>query len=79
MDPTLEEMRKFLSETVADSDTFDREEAIYWFASLYHSGQASNLYAALCKSEYTPGPLTEAPALGENDCFDVLTLKYIGT
>jgi hypothetical protein len=40
-----------------DEAKFDMEEAIYWFATDYHGGQASNLYAALCLSAYNPGPL----------------------
>lgn len=57
-DPTIEEMRAFLEATpfAAEADTFDREEAIYWFASDWHSGQWSNLYSALCQSDYHPGP-----------------------
>lgn len=39
----------------SEFDEFDREEAIYWFASDWHSGQWSNLYAVLCASEFKPG------------------------
>jgi hypothetical protein len=52
-DPTIEEMRGFL----ADADDFEKEAAIYWFASDWHSGQWSNLYMAVCASEYRPGML----------------------
>jgi hypothetical protein len=52
-DPTIEELRSFL----ASADEFEREAAIYWFASDWHSGQWSNLYMAVCASEYRPGAL----------------------
>ena len=76
LDPSIEDMREFLIEHASYSDEFDREEAMYWFASLYHGGQSSNLYSALCQSEYSPGPLAKEPELGESDSFDLLVLKY---
>lgn len=39
-----------------DAD-FDREVAIYYFASGWHGGQWSNLYSVLCMSKYKPSPL----------------------
>ncbi len=33
------------------------EEAIYYFASHYHSGQCSNLYSVLSTSDFTPSIL----------------------
>ena len=60
MDPTIEEMRKFLDKF----DEFDREAAIFWFADRYHSGQSSNLYAALSASDYTPGRSEYGPEEG---------------
>lgn len=49
-DPTRQEMVDFLRNTnftwAYDADKFDIEEAIYWFAHDYHSGQWSNLYSA---------------------------------
>jgi hypothetical protein len=65
-DPTIEEMRSFL----CDAEEFDREQAIYWFASDYHGGQWSNLYAALCESQYQPSPIERCPD-GE-DCYQAL-------
>lgn len=58
-DPTYEEMKKFLKTKLKvyapDATEDDIEVAIYWYSSDYHSGQNSNLYSALSKSEYTPG------------------------
>lgn len=58
-DPTREEMLTFLERTFGtpghEFDLFDYESAIYWFANDHHSGQWSNLYAALCASPYNPG------------------------
>lgn len=61
-DPTREEMLTFLAAHQAEE--FDVEEAIYWFANDYHSGQWTNLYQALCASPYTPGPITNTPSEG---------------
>lgn len=41
-------------------DDFDREEAIYWFASDWHGGQDSNLYSVLSTSMFKPGPMSGA-------------------
>lgn len=68
-DPTIQQMRKHLDRAFSglldphekDANEFDREESIYWFANDYHGGQSSNLYAALCASEYSPGPTTTGP------------------
>ena len=68
-DPTIEQMRKHLDLAFSglldphetDANVFDREESIYWFAADYHGGQCSNLYEALCASEYRPGPTTNGP------------------
>lgn len=45
-----------------DALAFDIEAAIYYFASDWHSGQASNLYAALSASPYRPGLLARSIA-----------------
>ncbi len=62
-DPTRQEMLDHLATLpfAAETDEFDREEAIYWFAADYHGGQWSNLYSALSTSPYSPGPLTNGP------------------
>jgi hypothetical protein len=69
-DPTIEEMRSFLSASPlarwTEVDEFDIEEAIYWFACFWHGGQWSNLYAALSTSPFSPGPLANGPAKGGN-------------
>lgn len=59
-DPTHAEMYSFLETQACGGEDirFDIEEAIYWFASDWHGGQWSNLYAALCNSEYTPSQLS---------------------
>ena len=56
-DPTKREMLKVLKAFpyYDECDKFDVEAAIYWFASDYHGGQASNLYSALSTSHYRPG------------------------
>lgn len=38
-----------------ESNEFDMEAAIYWFASDYHEGQDSELYSVLSTSKYKPG------------------------
>ncbi len=40
-----------------EADDFDKEEAIYCFASDWHGGQSSNLYSVLCNSPFKPGPV----------------------
>lgn len=55
-DPTLQEMRAFLSSYTGTSEfEFDVEAAIYWYSVHYHGGQGSNLYLAICTSPYRPG------------------------
>ena len=65
-DPTAEEMREYLVSQYGDyeENKFDIEAAIYWFASLHHSGQNSDLYSALSNSDYNPGPSESAPVPG---------------
>ena len=61
MDPTRFELLKTGAEYLAGwglektSRVWAIEEAIYRFASHYHSGQASNLYSALSCSPFRPG------------------------
>jgi hypothetical protein len=78
IDPTRDEMLAHLRATCPYADEFDTECAIYWFASDYHGGQSSNLYAALCGSEYHPGMLeNECPPDGAADCYAEL-LAFAG-
>jgi hypothetical protein len=62
-DPTRDEMLAFIASLpfASERDEFDTEEAIYWYASDYHGGQSSNLYAAICESPYSPGPCSNGP------------------
>ena len=65
MDPTIDEMRTYLDKFGAcPFNEFDREAAIFWFADRYHSGQSSNLYAALSASDYKPGRSEYGPEEG---------------
>ena len=57
-DPTYDEMKSFVIGTGAPINASDYiEEGIYWFASRYHNGQGSNLYAAMCQCDFQPGPI----------------------
>ena len=49
------------------AERFAFHGAVYWLASEYHSGQASDLYAALSRCEYRPGPLETAASFAEAD------------
>ena len=73
LDPTLSEMQAFLLSNpyAAEADSLDVAQAIYWFANDWHSGQWSNLYAALCGVGYTPGACENGC-----DCFDVAAELY---
>ena len=63
-DPTRKEMQAVLR-AVGIYDCWAGEEAIYWFATDYHSGRGSNLYNVLCMSPYEPGPITRGPETPE--------------
>ena len=58
-DPTREEMLAHLDSQGFNQKSgymdFDREAAMYWFASDWHGGQWTNLYSVLSTSEYSPG------------------------
>ena len=75
-DPTYREMYDYLAGNCGGEEDirFDIEEAIYWFASDYHGGQWSNLYEALCQSEYAPGPLASKPE--HPLIYDMLVQEY---
>ena len=82
-DPTIREMRRYLHQFkgMADGELsywqFAREEAIYWFASHYYGGMWSNLYSALSRSPYRPGPLTRGPSDGlSQELYDMLVDQY---
>ena len=77
-DPTHAEMYAFLeTQTCGDEDLrFDFEEAIYWFANDYHSGQWSNLYSALSTSIFSPGRCANAPS--DYFLYDSLAVEFMG-
>jgi hypothetical protein len=79
-DPTIEAMRAFLTDQFGEADEFDREQAIYWFASDYHGGQWSNLYSALCTSEYKPGTIERGvePETMADLCYQALVGEFSG-
>lgn len=79
-DPTREELEAALDglQDKFELDRFDVEEAIYWFAADYHSGQGSNLYSVLSSSPFRPGPLARGPvkaSMGEF-LYDNLVAKF---
>lgn len=55
-DPTREEIDAVINAMpfASEFSDFDKEEAIHCFATGWHGGQWSNLYAILSESEYTP-------------------------
>lgn len=63
-DPTKEEMVNYLGQQFQgmgdESNEFDIEAAIYWFANGYHGGQNSNLYSVLSTSQYKPSPISSS-------------------
>lgn len=65
-DPTRDEMLAYLASLpfAGEADDFDKEEAIYWFAADYHSGQTSNLYSALSTTELVPAAARSGPEKG---------------
>ena len=76
-DPTREELieaaERFAAELTDEPNPFDIEGAAYWIAANYHDGQWSNLYAALSRSPFMPGPLCDGPDDGdERDIYDAL-------
>jgi hypothetical protein len=76
LDPTRADLLAFLRRALPDSDEFDREEAVYWFAAGWHGGQWTNLYEALCASPYSPGPLANGPR--DETCLDALVAEFAG-
>lgn len=75
-DPSWTELEDFAAEVAhgcgwefedEHAERFAFHGAVYWLASKYHSGQASELYAALSRCEYQPGPLETAASFAEAD------------
>lgn len=80
-DPTREDLLKVAKEgsdlNHLDADDMDIEQAIYWFCSDYHGGQASNLYSVLSTSKYKPGALEKSAGdLVSVDDFSVAAIVY---
>lgn len=57
----------FSDDDDGDAQAFALYGAAYWIASEHHTGQASNLYAVLSRSEYCPGPLETAESFAGAD------------
>ena len=56
-----EAIDQYLDDEFPEADQWDREEAIYWYATEWHGGQRHPLYAVLCASPFNPGPLSRGP------------------
>lgn len=78
-DPTREEIEEFIvtHPYYNEMSQFDIEEAIYWFANDYHSGQSSNLYEVLSMSEFSPGPIAKAENMSDMAKIIYSDLKWI--
>ena len=70
-DPTREEILSVIPSIYKNEEGFadSFEIALYYFASLYHGGQSTNLYSILCNSPYSPGRLENFDSCMENDSF----------
>lgn len=66
LEKEMQEMRDELKGQFPISDYFEREEALYWFANQYHSGQWSDLYSILCMCEFNPGRLDTYESLDQS-------------
>ena len=79
-DPTREEIVEFLRKDLASMaiewEEFAIEEAIYWFAYRYHSGQDSNLYSILSTSEFIPGVLSNGPSENAEFFFNLMEIHF---
>ena len=79
-DPTLSEMQTLLytnaGEQGMEGTNPDLESAIYWYASDYHSGQASNLYSAVNQSPYQPGPIESGDESRDSVWYCILEGEY---
>lgn len=78
-DPTLDEMRRALEDALGDeADECEVDGSVYWFAADNHGGQGSNLYAALCRCGYRPGPIERGPEEGSlmELCYRILEDEF---
>jgi len=83
-DPSYNEMHTFLKPKAKkyEADEMDVEAAIYWYSSDYHSGQKSNLYSALSKSDYKPGRMSKgisSEGFAAIELYNELCSKFGGT
>lgn len=80
-DPSAADLIEFFEEHYPNADSFDREEAIYWFAEQHHSGQTSNLYSILSTSPFKPGPLATVGKLSGMalEIYDALRRHFLHT
>ncbi len=82
-DPIKSEMLRSLRLEFGREDGWkdEAEIAIYYFAEHNHSGQWSNLYSALSRSDYQPGPFTTWDSV-DKECgivsimYEFLTEKF---
>lgn len=60
--------------TIDDYNYFDVAEAIHCYCILWHSGQNSELYSILSRSQFKPSPTwTESEVELENEFYNELT------
>lgn len=83
-DPTRAEMLEALRADMGvdtETDPFDVESAIYWFANDWHGGKSSNLYSVLSTSEYHPGPIESGcePDSLAGDLYQTLVFAFATT
>ena len=71
-----ERMEHYIEDVFPSSDRFDIEEAIYWYASDYHSGQASELYHILSTSPFNPGPMSHGPEGMAEEIYNALVSEF---
>lgn len=71
-----ERMEHYIDDVFPDADRFDIEEAIYWYASDYHSGQASELYRILSTSPFNPGPMSHGPEGMAEEIYNALVSEF---
>lgn len=88
-DPNKEELVRFCEnyrdslDTMSDDEwEFSLESALYYFASMNHGGQWSNLYKVLCNSHYSPGRMENFEKWSENDfagfyLYEVMNSSYV--
>lgn len=69
-----EELAAELHAAFPDTDAFDIQCAVYWYAAQNHGGQWTPLYGVLSLSEYRPGILETGP---EPDSMASMMLEHL--